>query len=122
MATITQRVDDVDGKTAATHTVTIIMDGEKFTLDLSDTTFNTFKTNTEPFLKVAKRSLAAKAGNSDTAKIRAWAAENGIQVGARGTVPADVVSKYNAAQKPAESTPEAKPTTKPAPKVAAKSA
>jgi hypothetical protein len=37
-------------------------------------------------------------GEPTAAEVRAWAAENGVDVAAKGTVPADVVEQYKAAQ------------------------
>ncbi len=47
----------------------------------------------------ALNSMSAKSTankTSDASLIRKWASENGIQVNAKGRIPADIVEKYNA--------------------------
>ena len=45
----------------------------------------------------AERRASAAGGSQDTAKIRAWAKENGYEVNDRGRVPANIREAYEKA-------------------------
>lgn len=113
-------VDDVDGKSEATHKVSITLDGTRYSLDLSDVTFEAFKQAVKHYTDVARKGAVGATSDSDTAKIRQWARENGIQVGARGTVKPEIVKQFNEATASTDKAelkstpkPEAKPTNRP---------
>lgn len=48
--------------------------------------------------RAAVRPVGARPGTADAADIRAWARENGIQVPARGRIPAPIRDSYLAAR------------------------
>ncbi|MEV6217400.1 Lsr2 family protein [Nocardia sp. NPDC051833] len=104
-------VDDIDGTTPATETVTFGIDGALYEIDLSDSNATELRTTLEQWVpharktgRTAKSTIrnapapAKKARNrSDLSAIRTWAAENGHKVSARGRIAADIVDAYNQA-------------------------
>lgn len=99
-------IDDIDG-TAATQTVTFGLDGVSYEIDLNDEHADALRESLDEWVGKARRvggrravgtGRAAKAGNSDTAKIRTWAQENGMKVSDRGRIPATIVEAYREAQ------------------------
>ncbi|KOT90004.1 hypothetical protein ADK86_27400 [Streptomyces sp. NRRL F-5755] len=101
---ITIYTDDLTGeetRDASTHTFAI--DSLAYEIDLSSDSYDRLLEALGPFLKAGRRmgrvkSMAgarkAKPGGEDTAKIRAWAKENGYEVNDRGRVPANVRKAY----------------------------
>ncbi|MFD9812521.1 Lsr2 family protein [Streptomyces sp. NPDC059080] len=100
---ITVITDDLTGEEsseAATHT--IALDGVTYEIDLGPDSYDQLLDAMGPFLKAGRRTRAGKAragkpapaGREDTAKIRAWAKENGYNVNDRGRVPADIREAY----------------------------
>ncbi|MEU2361818.1 Lsr2 family protein [Streptomyces noursei] len=102
---VTIYTDDLTGEEsqdASTHTIAI--DGVAYEIDLGPDSYDKLLEAVGPFLKAGRRAGRIKgvAGarrttpNSagDTAKIRAWAKENGIDVNDRGRVPASVREAY----------------------------
>lgn len=106
--TITQITDDIDGSSDATE-VTFSYDGTDYTIDLAKKNRAALDKALKPYLeaatKVSKRSSqttqrrTAKASGRgrDLAAIRAWAAENNLQVSERGRIPKSVLEQYDAA-------------------------
>ncbi|MFC0601979.1 histone-like nucleoid-structuring protein Lsr2 [Streptomyces palmae] len=100
-------VDDLDGG-EADETVTFALDGKTYEIDLNTANADKLRAALEPFTKSGRRTggraaagrgrARAGAGSSqDTAKIRAWAKENGYEVNDRGRVPATVREAYEKA-------------------------
>ncbi|MFH8369064.1 Lsr2 family protein [Streptomyces sp. NPDC018031] len=100
-------VDDLDGG-EADETVTFALDGKTYEIDLNTANADKLRSALEPFTKSGRRTggraatgrsrTRAGAGSSqDTAKIRAWAKENGYEVNDRGRVPATVREAYEKA-------------------------
>ena len=99
-------VDDLDGG-EADETVTFALDGKTYEIDL--TTANADKlrgcstrTRRAAAVPVAAPRAGAErprrvGGSQDTAKIRAWAKENGYEVNDRGRVPATIREAYEKA-------------------------
>ena len=94
--------DDLDGGPAV-ETVRFSVGGAEYEIDLNKKNAAAFRRKLAPFIEHARqagrrprrgggRSAAAR-GRS--AAIRAWAAEQGIAVSARGRIPADVVERYD---------------------------
>ncbi len=79
-------IDDID-ETPANEKVRFGLDGINYEIDLAGRRIKGQR---------ARASGAASAGSSP-AEIRAWAAENGYEVSARGRVPAEVRAAYEAA-------------------------
>lgn len=100
-------VDDLDGG-EADETVTFALDGKSYEIDLTTNNADKLRDALEPFTKGGRRTggraaggrgktRAAAGGSQDTAKIRAWAKENGYEVNDRGRVPATVREAYEKA-------------------------
>jgi hypothetical protein len=99
-------IDDLDGGEAA-GTVRFGLDGTEYEIDLSAAHNDELRKALQQYLAHARRtggtarSSAARTrrGNAavDTAKVREWAKEQGIDVKDRGRVPANVVEQYQTA-------------------------
>ena len=98
-------VDDLDGG-EADETVTFALDGKTYEIDLNTANADKLRDALSDFVKAGRRtggrSSRGKGGRSssgspDTAKIRAWAKENGYEVNDRGRVPAAVREAYEKA-------------------------
>ncbi|MFD8548721.1 Lsr2 family protein [Streptomyces sp. NPDC059649] len=100
-------VDDLDGGEAH-ETVTFALDGKAYEIDLSDGNAEKLRESLAEFVKAGRRTggrsggrgkarTAASAGSQDTAKIRAWAKENGYNVNDRGRVPAEIREAFEKA-------------------------
>jgi len=98
-------VDDIDGG-EADETVTFALDGKTYEIDLTTANADKLRSLLEPYVKNGRRtggrSARGKArpsggGSQDTAKIRAWAKENGYEVNDRGRVPANIREAYEKA-------------------------
>ncbi|MFC8584796.1 histone-like nucleoid-structuring protein Lsr2 [Streptomyces sp. NPDC003444] len=102
-------VDDLDG-VEADETVTFALDGKTYEIDLTTANAEKLRGLLEPYTKSGRRTggraaaprgkgRAATGGSADTAKIRAWAKENGHDVNDRGRVPAKVKAAYEDANR-----------------------
>lgn len=104
-------IDDLDGG-EANETVTFGLDGVSYEVDLSDTNAAELRDAMERYVsggrrvggrlsrgrgKSAASSSSSARRNSDTAKIRAWAKENGYQVNNRGRVSSEIREAYRKA-------------------------
>src|SRR5688572_10018342 len=106
--TVIELIDDLDGS-EATETVRFALDGSAYDIDLAGQNADELRgilarfvhagrkaeesrTSTKPTPAVRRLSPAA-----DTKAVRAWAAENGIEINSRGRVRDDVVQRYLAA-------------------------
>ncbi|THE19004.1 Lsr2 family protein [Kocuria rosea] len=98
--------DDLDGGPADT-TLTFTLDGRDYEIDLSTTNAEKLREALRPFAEAGRkatrgggaRSTRPRASSSDpdTAKIRAWAKENGHEVSDRGRIHQSVKDAYYAA-------------------------
>ncbi|MFG2139142.1 Lsr2 family protein [Streptomyces sp. NPDC048650] len=99
-------VDDLDGG-EADETVTFSLDGKSYEIDLTVANADKLRESLADFVKAGRRTggraagrgkaRAASGGSQDTAKIRAWAKENGYNVNDRGRVPADIREAFEKA-------------------------
>ncbi|WP_103502397.1 MULTISPECIES: Lsr2 family protein [Streptomyces] len=99
-------LDDIDGGDAS-ETVSFAIDGKSYEIDLNEENAKKLRDSLEPYLKAGRRGGGraargarggrAAAGGPDTAKIRAWAKENGYDVNDRGRVPANIREAYEKA-------------------------
>jgi hypothetical protein len=100
-------VDDLDGG-EADETVTFALDGKTYEIDLTTANADKLREALEPYTKGGRRTggraatsrgktRASAGAGQDTAKIRAWAKENGYEVNDRGRVPASVREAYEKA-------------------------
>jgi hypothetical protein len=102
---IVELTDDLDGKPAS-ETVRFGLDGKTYEIDLSAKNAKTLRKELEPWIGSARRlsgrktrttPSASSSTNVDNKAVRAWAASNGIELSARGRIPAEVIEKYRAA-------------------------
>ncbi|MEE1756702.1 histone-like nucleoid-structuring protein Lsr2 [Streptomyces sp. SP18CS02] len=102
-------VDDLDGG-EADETVTFALDGKTYEIDLTTANADKLRGLLEPYTKSGRRTggraatgrgkgRVAASGSPDTAKIRAWAKDNGYNVNDRGRVPADIKQAYEDANR-----------------------
>ena len=97
-------IDDTDGSDAS-ETVNFGLDGVNYEIDLNDSNAASLREQLAPWVEKARRRPGQRAargttqrrGTSDAGKIRAWAAENGIEVSSRGRIPAEVREQYEQA-------------------------
>lgn len=102
MATRTVLVDDMDGGDADV-TIAFIVDGESYTLDLSNKNAERFNKALEPFVEAARKHAATRVnlveaemvGVEQRAMIREWARKKGLEVSDRGRIPQDIVEAFN---------------------------
>jgi Lsr2 len=99
---LTTLQDDIDG-TAATETVRFALDGVEWEIDLSERNANRLRNSLSVFIAHG-RKVGGKRGpkpasstQTDSQAVRKWAQANGIEVSARGRIPAQVVERYRAA-------------------------
>ena len=106
MKVIVALEDDVDGR-RADETVRFGLDGTASEIDLNSTNAGAFRNQLAPFLEharkaargPARRVARTSAGRQRSSEIRASAKAHGIEVTARGRIPASVVEQYQAAEK-----------------------
>ena len=98
--------DDLDGGPAE-HTVTFALDGKDYEIDPSTANAEKLREALRPFAEAGRKTTRssglrstrtrASASDPDTAKIRAWAKENGHEVSDRGRIHQSVKDAYYAA-------------------------
>ncbi|MCZ7415055.1 MULTISPECIES: histone-like nucleoid-structuring protein Lsr2 [unclassified Streptomyces] len=100
-------VDDLEGG-EADETVTFALDGKSYEIDLTEANAQKLRESLAEFVKAGRRTggrsggrgkarTGSSGGSQDTAKIRAWAKENGYNVNDRGRVPAEIREAYEKA-------------------------
>jgi hypothetical protein len=99
-------IDDIDGG-AAEGTVRFALDGADYEIDLSGKHSDELHDALRKYVEHARnlggaaRRAGARGGRRastvDTVAVRAWARQNGFDIKDRGRVPAELVSKYQAA-------------------------
>jgi|ERR1700712_757703 hypothetical protein len=111
--TIVQLTDDIDGS-EATESLSFALDGVAYTIDLNDNNAAELREALAPYVAAARRDAGRgrRSGNVthisngrrargntdfDPKTVRAWAAEHGIAISARGRIPADIVAQYQQA-------------------------
>jgi hypothetical protein len=102
--TIVELTDDIDGK-PADETVPFGLDGTSYELDLSSRNADKLRSVLSPFVQHGRRLSAGRGRRAvtrsstdvDSRAVRAWAASNGIELSARGRIPAHVLDRYRAA-------------------------
>lgn len=103
---ITILTDDLDGTELAEgkgETVMFGFDGRNYEIDLSNKNAKDLRKRLERYVAAgrrvgrsgrSRRARRASTARSDTAAIREWARQQGLQVSDRGRIPADVVDAY----------------------------
>ena len=100
---LTTLQDDIDGS-SATQTIHFALDGIEYEIDVSDRNANRLRNSLAEFIAHGRkvggkptRKKTAPSGQVDTKAVRAWAQSNGIEVNARGRIPAETIERYRAA-------------------------
>jgi len=102
VATKTVLVDDMDGGEAEV-TIALVLNGETYSMDLSNKNAEAFYTALGPWLSIATRNNAARestvknylAGVEQRAAIREWAIRKGMDISPRGRIPQEITDEYN---------------------------
>lgn len=99
--------DDLEGG-PADETVQFGLDGRQYEIDLSTANAEKLREALRPYVSSGRRTQgkstrtagprSSSGGNPETAKIRAWAKENGYEVSDRGRIHQSVKDAYYAAQ------------------------
>ena len=108
---IHELIDDLDGK-AADETVTFMLDGTQYEIDLSKKNAGKLRDALAPFVaagtKVGRGAVASGRGRDSRGRgstrsdrdqnraIREWAQAKGIDVSDRGRIKQEIVDRYNA--------------------------
>jgi hypothetical protein len=112
MAQHVEVVDDLDGRAGA-ETVTFALAGEQYEIDLSSKNQDKLHKALAPFIASGRRvgnvapittrrgrrprSSSSRADGGSAKAVRAWAASQGLEVSARGRIPAEIVERFQAA-------------------------
>lgn len=103
--------DDFDGTQDNTvATITWAFDGQGYEIDLTDKNADRFLKAVEPFMtksrEISRLVVSARAGESESAQIRAWAVANQNnykwEVGEKGRISQEIKDDYHQAMKEAE--------------------
>lgn len=93
-------IDDLTGR-KATETVSFGLDGKSYEIDLGDKNAQKLRDILTEYVqagrktgKIGGKSKAKSGATEDTAKIRAWAKDNGFDLAERGRVPGNVREAY----------------------------
>jgi hypothetical protein len=95
--------DDLDGG-VADETLRFGLGAAEYEIDLSAANASRLRAQLAPFVEHARmtaRNPRAGAGRSaagrrDSARVRSWAKEHGIEISERGRIPAGVIKQYDA--------------------------
>jgi hypothetical protein len=104
---IIEFVDDIDTTSAADETVTFMLDGVTYEIDLAAKNAEKMRTALQPWVHAGRRVggrrvPAAPVGRPSldarqAAAVRAWARDHGYQVARRGRISAEVISAFRSA-------------------------
>ncbi len=102
--TFIELIDDIDGSKAA-ETVTFSLDGVGYEIDLNSENAQKLRDELGTWISTARRvsgrrtsrSASSSSSSEETARIRAWARENGYQVSDRGRISGEIRKAYQAA-------------------------
>jgi hypothetical protein len=109
--TVVQLTDDLDGKAIAEgkgETVRFGVDGQDYEIDLSEKNAQALRDVIGKYVAAGRRvgggsrggrsrGAAARTRDYDPKAVRAWAEAQGLEVSARGRVPADLVTRFQEA-------------------------
>lgn len=108
--TRTELVDDIDGRVLRDgkgETVSFALDGSSYEIDLSTSNARKFRSIFEDYVAAGRKvaggrtrrgpRTAAPARGHDPRSVREWAAANGLEVSARGRIPAEILEQYKTA-------------------------
>jgi hypothetical protein len=102
--TVVTLEDDLDGG-AADETLRFGLGAAEYEIDLSAANADRFRAQLAPFLARARKvtrspraqTARSAAGRRDSAQVRSWAREHGLEISERGRIPASVIEQYDAA-------------------------
>lgn len=106
---VTELTDDIDGSVipeGGGETVSFALDHVEYEIDLTDKNAAKLRKALRSFIDAARtmsapsrrsRPVVKPRANGDARAIRAWAVENGLDLSARGRIPASIIAEYNAA-------------------------
>ncbi|WP_347041626.1 histone-like nucleoid-structuring protein Lsr2 [Brachybacterium nesterenkovii] len=102
--TFIELIDDIDGS-KADETVTFSLDGVGYEIDLNSENAQKLRDELGTWISTARRvsgrrttrSASSSSSSEETARIRAWARENGYQVSDRGRISGEIRKAYQAA-------------------------
>jgi hypothetical protein len=94
-------IDDLDGS-VADETVSFVLDGVSYEIDLSSHNAEQFRRDLAPYIQHARRVKTASRrratrtgpGRERSSEIRAWAKQRGHKVSERGRIPASIIQQY----------------------------
>lgn len=100
-------IDDLDGKSEATQTVTFALDGVGYEIDLSDKNADKLRGALSKYVDAGRRvgkqpaNAQTKTGKTtrgdNAAEIRAWAVTEGLlATGSRGRIPSEIEAAFGA--------------------------
>lgn len=102
-------VDDLDGtvfEPGEGETITFSLSGVTYEIDLSRSNAEALRSALQPYITVGRRTGGGRgrrgAGTGagtrgyDPKAVRKWAESNGVDVPARGRIPADILERYKA--------------------------
>jgi hypothetical protein len=105
-------VDDLDGSSAADETVEFWLDGVRYEIDLSTKNAAKLRSTLTRWVDAGRRiggrrreaSVATRGGHlsaglSESAAIRDWARRNGLDIAARGRIPAHIIDAFQGTAK-----------------------
>jgi hypothetical protein len=92
MATRTLMIDDLDGSEDA-QPIRLALADQTWEIDLSDANAERLARALEPFVRVARPVGRKSTDNGESALIREWAAQNGIELSPKGRIPSDIVTQ-----------------------------
>jgi hypothetical protein len=110
--TVVQLTDDLDGKAIAEgkgETVRVGIDGQDYEIDLGERNAAALRDTVSKYVSAGRRvgggsrggrtrsAAPARTRDYDPKAVRAWAEEQGLEVSARGRVPAELVAKFQEA-------------------------
>ena len=110
--TVVQLTDDLDGKAIAEgkgETVRFGVDGQDYEIDLGEKNAQALRDTIGKYVAAGRRvgggsrggrargAAPARSRDYDPKAVRAWAEEQGLDVSARGRVPAELVAKFQEA-------------------------
>jgi hypothetical protein len=96
---LTTLQDDIDGS-AAIETVRFALDGVEWEIDLSERNANRLRNSLSEFIAHGRKvggkrtRKLASSHEVDPKAVRKWAEAQGIEIHARGRIPAEVVERY----------------------------
>ena len=101
---ITLLCDLDDGNVEADETLHFSLGDTTYEVDVCGKHAQQIRDGLEPFVAHARKTSSSRrrpgrtaAGRDQTASVRSWAKDHGIQVNDRGRIPASVVKEYEAA-------------------------